>query len=252
GIPNAAESVMVRRDVELAALTGGRLHLAHVSCAESIEALRDAKVRGLGVTGETAPHYFMLTDEALGDFDTNAKMNPPLRAARDREAVIEALKDGTLDCLATDHAPHTPSEKAVEFDMAPMGIVGLETALALTLTGLVEPGHLTLERALELWTEGPRRVLGLPAVNLEAGSPADLVLLDTQVEWRVDADAFFSKGRNTPFNGMALRGRPVLTVWAGGITHLDPAAEWRVSRDGQPGARESGAASRPAPRLAPA
>jgi dihydroorotase len=240
GIPNAAEAVMVRRDVELAALTRGRLHVAHVSCAESVEALRDAKARGLAVTGETAPHYVALTDEAVGWYDTNAKMNPPLRAPRDRDAVIEALRDCTLDCLATDHAPHTPSEKAVEFDQAPMGVVGLETALGVTLKYLVEPGHLALERALELWTAAPRRVLGLPELRLEAGYPADLVLLDPEVEWTVDPAAFFTKGRNTPFAGMRLRGRALLTLCGGRVTHLDPGAQWRVSGEGGAGASAAG------------
>ncbi|MBI1799957.1 MAG: dihydroorotase, partial [Candidatus Eisenbacteria bacterium] len=147
GMPSAAESVMVRRDIELAAVASGRVHLAHLSCAESLEGLRDAKRRGLAVTGETCPHYWVLTDEAVGDYDTNAKMNPPLRSERDRDAVIAAIVDGTIDCLVTDHAPHTSEEKHQTFDQAPFGIVGLETALALTLTFLVRPGHITFERA---------------------------------------------------------------------------------------------------------
>jgi dihydroorotase len=240
GIPNAAESVMVRRDVELAALTRGRLHVAHVSCAESIEAIRDAKARGLEVSAETAPHYFTLTDEAVGDYDTNAKMNPPLRSAADRDAVIAAIREGVFDCLATDHAPHTPSEKAVEFDHAPMGIVGLETALGITLTHLVEPGHLTLERALELWTAGPRRVLKLPEVRVEPGHAADLVLVDLEAQWTVDAERFHSKGRNTPFGGWPLRGRAAVTICAGRLTHVDPGAEWRVSQEGESGAPRRG------------
>jgi dihydroorotase len=221
GIPSAAESVMVRRDVELAALAGGRVHLAHLSCAESLEALRDAKRRGLPVTGETCPHYWTLTDEAVGDYDTHAKMNPPLRSARDRAAVLAAIVDGTIDCLATDHAPHAAEEKRRPFDAAPFGIVGLETALALTVTGLVRPGHVTLERALELWTDAPRRLFRLPAVTLAPGDPADLVLFDPDVEWTVDAEAFHSKGRNTPFQGWRLAGRVRLTMCGGAITHRD-------------------------------
>src|SRR6185436_6957618 len=201
---SAAESVMVRRDVELAALTGGRVHLAHLSCAESFEALRDAKRRGLPVTGETCPHYWTLTDEAVADYDTRAKMNPPLRSSRDRAAVIEAIREGIVDCFVTDHAPHTFEDKRQPFDQAPFGIVGLETALALTVTFLVKPGHLSLERVVELWTDAPRRLFGLPAVTLEPGSPADLVLFDPQAEWAVDPETFFSKGRNTPFAGWTL------------------------------------------------
>lgn len=222
GIPSAAESVMVRRDVELAELTGGRVHLAHLSCESSFAALRDAKARGLAVTGETCPHYWTLTDEAVADYDTNAKMNPPLRSERDREATLAAIVDGTVDCFATDHAPHTAEEKRQPFDAAPFGIVGLETALALTLTFLVEPGHLSLARALELWTDAPRRVFALPEVTLEPGSPADLVLVDPAAEWTVDPERFHSKGRNTPFAGWRLRGKAMLTVCEGRITHLDP------------------------------
>jgi dihydroorotase len=221
GIPSVAESVMVRRDVELAALTGGRIHIAHVSCAESIEALRDAKRRGLAVTGETCPHYFVLTDEAVQDYDTRAKMNPPLRSARDREAVIRALADGTLDALVTDHAPHTAEEKRQPFAAAPFGIVGLETALALTVTFLVEPGHLGLERALELWTDAPRRLFGLDPVAVEPGAAADLVLIDPAAEWRIEAARFHSRGRSTPFDGWTVKGKVLATVCGGTITHVD-------------------------------
>ncbi len=228
GIPNAAESVMVRRDVELAALTGGRVHLAHLSCAESLESLRDARQRGLRVTGETCPHYWTLTDEAVEGYDTRAKVNPPLHSAQDREAVIRAVADGTLDCLATDHAPHTADEKRRPFDEAPFGIVGLETALALTITFLVKPGHIGLQRALELWTDEPRRVFGLTPVRLEPGDPADLVLIDPESEWTVEPERFHSKGRNTPFAGWPLTGRALATVCGGRLTHVDPSV--RVSR----------------------
>ena len=225
GIPAAAESVMARRDVELAALTGGRTHLAHLSCAESLDALRDARARGLPVTGETCPHYWTLTEEAVGGYDTHAKMNPPLRSEYHRAAVIDAIRDGTIDCLVTDHAPHTEDDKRQPFDQAPFGIVGLETALALTVTYLVGSGHITLTRALELWSEAPRRVFNLPEVRLEAGYPADLVLIDAETAWTVEPSAFHSKGRNTPFAGVRLNGRALATICDGEITHLDPSIE---------------------------
>jgi dihydroorotase len=222
GIPNAAESVMCRRDADLAELTDGRVHLAHLSAAQSFDALRDAKRRGLRVTGETCPHYWVLTDEAVADYDTHAKMNPPLRSAADRDACIAAIADGTIDCFVTDHAPHTTDDKCRPFAEAAFGIVGLETALALTLTFLVRPGHLSLARALELWTDAPRRIFNLPAAGLEPGSPADLVLIDPDAEWTVDPSRFHSKGRNTPFAGWTLRGRVLATVVAGRVTHEAP------------------------------
>jgi dihydroorotase len=220
GIPAAAESVMCRRDADLAELTGGRVHFAHLSTSASFDALRDAKRRGLAVTGETCPHYWVLTDEAVGDYDTHAKMNPPLRSERDREACIAAIADGTIDCFSTDHAPHTADEKARPFTDAPFGIVGLETALALTLSHLVRPGHIGLTRALELWTEAPRRAFGLPQVSVEAGSPADLVILDPEAQWTVDPERFHTKGRNTPFAGWSLQGRVLATMLAGRFTHV--------------------------------
>jgi dihydroorotase len=227
GIPAAAESVMVRRDVELAELTGGRVHLAHLSCSASFEGLREAKRRGLAVTGETCPHYWMLTEEAVVERGTAAKMNPPLRTERDRAATIAAIQDGTIDCLATDHAPHGEDDKRQPFEMAPFGIVGLETALALTITGLVKPGHVSLPFALQLWTEGPRRVFHLPDVRLAPGYPADLTLIDPDREWVVDPDAFHSKGRSTPFAGMRLTGRAIATWCGGEPTHAD--ASLRIS-----------------------
>ncbi len=236
GFPGAAESVMVRRDADLAALTGGRVHFAHLSCAGSLDALRDAKSRALAVSGETCPHYWTLTDEAVGDYDTAAKMNPPLRSERDRVAVIGAIREGVIDCFTTDHAPHTHEEKRQPFDQAPFGIVGLETALALTITFLVRPGHLSLARALELWTDAPRRLFGLPKVALEAGDPADLVLIDSEARWNVDPSAFHSKGRCTPFAGWTLDGRVLATVCDGEITHLDPALEVEGAGAGQRGA----------------
>ncbi|HET7224742.1 MAG TPA: dihydroorotase [Candidatus Eisenbacteria bacterium] len=223
GIPPEAETVMVRRDIELAAATGGRLHLAHLSAAGSFEALRDAHRRGLAVSGEVCPHHFVLTDEALDDYSTSAKMNPPLRSEADRAAAVAAIADGTVDCLCTDHAPHTAEDKRQTFDRAPFGIVGLETALALTITYLVRPGHVTLARAIALWTESPRRLFGLPEATLEPGSPADLVLFDPDAVWTVEPERFFSKGRATPFAGWRLAGRVLATVCGGRVTHADEA-----------------------------
>jgi len=220
GIPGIAESIMCRRDADLAELTGGRVHFAHLSAVQSFDALRDAKRRGLPVTGETCPHYWVLTDEAVGDYDTFAKMNPPLRSEADRDACIAAIVDGTIDCFATDHAPHTADEKARPFTDAPFGIVGLETALALTITYLVEPGHLSLARAIELWTDAPRRVFGLPEITLEPGSQADLVLFDPAARWVVDPAKFHTKGRNTPFAGWTLQGRVLATLNEGRFTHV--------------------------------
>src|SRR5262245_60563813 len=226
GIPAAAESVMCRRDADLAELTGGRVHFAHLSTSASFDALRDAKRRGLAVTGETCPHYWTLTDAAVGEYDTHAKMNPPLRSEADREACIAAIADGTIDCFATDHAPHTADEKSRPFTDAPFGIVGLETALALTLTHLVTPGHITMSRAIELWTEAPRRAFGLPQVTVEAGSPADLVLFDPDAEWTVDPEAFHTQGRNTPFAGWRLQGRVLATLLGGRFTHVASDAQF--------------------------
>jgi dihydroorotase len=222
GIPAAAESVMVRRDCDLVELAGGHAHFAHLSCAGSLDALRDGKRRGLAVTGETCPHYWSLTDDAVGAGDTNAKMNPPLRSERDRRAVIAGIVDGTIDCFATDHAPHAAGDKDQPFDHAPFGIVGLETALALTFSHLVAPGHIDRVRALELWTDAPRRVFGLPPVELAVGFPADLVLIRPDEEWTVIPERFHSKGRNTPFRGFCLRGAVLATICGGRVTHAHP------------------------------
>ncbi len=206
GIPKAAEEIAIMRAIRLGEMTGAHVHIQHVTSARGMDIVRDAKRRGSRVTCETAPHYWTLTDEAVRDFNANAKMNPPLREEPDRLGIIEAIKDGTVDCIATDHAPHTPTEKNVEFQQAPFGILGLETSLALTLTGLVEPGHITLERAIELLSLAGARLLGLNAGDLAEGGPADLCIFDPKAEWTVDAQDFASKSRNCPFNGMTLRG----------------------------------------------
>jgi dihydroorotase len=222
GIPAACEVVAVARDLELAALTGGRLHVAHVSTAGGVDALRGARGRGARASGETAPHYFALTDQACDGYETNAKMNPPLRAAADRDRVIAGLVDGTLTVIATDHAPHTPHEKATEFTAAPFGVVGLETALGVALTHLVHARHMPLLAVLAALTTAPRALLGLPD-PLALGAEADLVLLDPDARWTVDRAAFRSKGRNTPFHGHELKGR-ALATWVGGRRVFDLAA----------------------------
>jgi len=217
GIPNAAESVMVMRDIALAELTGARLHIAHVSCAESVAAIRAAKARGIAVTAETAPHYFTLTDEAVADYDTRAKMNPPLRGEADREAVRRGLADGTLDAIATDHAPHSVLEKEVEFDRAANGIIGLETALPLALR-LVAEGVLSLPELVSRLTVDPARVLGLPC-GLGVGGVADITVIDPAMEWTVDASRFRSLGRNCPFDGWSVAGRAVMTLVDGRVVY---------------------------------
>jgi dihydroorotase len=213
-IPPSAEVAMVARDLVLLEETGGRLHIAHLSCEASVRMVREAKRRGLRVTAEATPHHFTLDDTAVGQYDTHAKMNPPLRLRRDVEALREALADGTIDAIATDHAPHGVADKQVEFDKGINGVVGLETALGLTLA-LVHEGALSPAKAVELLTDGPARAFGLPGGHLAAGAPADMVLVDPEVEWAVDAERFFSKSRNTPFNGRLLKGRVVQT-WVGG------------------------------------
>ena len=215
GIPAEAEETMVARDIALARLAGGRLHIAHVSCARSVEHIRAAKREGLRVTAETAPHYFSLTDEAVQESGTNAKMNPPLRTAADVEAIKEGLSDGTIDAIATDHAPHATSEKEVDFSVAPFGIVGLETCLPLVITKLVDEGVLTLSEAIAKLTLAPARILNLPTGRLEAGARADITVFDPEAEVTVDATRFESKSRNTPFDGWRLRGRAIHVIVAG-------------------------------------
>jgi dihydroorotase len=215
GMPATAEETMAARDIALARLTGGRVHIAHVSCARTVELVRRAKKEGVNVTAETAPHYFSLTDDAVRTYDTNAKMNPPLRTAEDVEAIKQGLHDGTIDAIATDHAPHTHVEKEVAFIDAPFGIVGLETCLPLILTKLVEEGVLTLPEAIAKLTLGPARILGLPMGKIEAGVRADITVLDPACEITVDTGKFESKCRNSPFNGWRLKGQAVHVVVAG-------------------------------------
>ena len=215
--PAEAESTAVARDIALCALADSRLHLCHLSSARSIELVRDAKRRGLRVTCEVTPHHLFLTDEAVAesDFSTSTKMNPPLRAKADVEALIEGLRDGTVDAVATDHAPHHEDEKAVDYESAPFGIIGLETAAALFFTKLVLPGRISASRMAEVFSAGPARVFSLPGGEIREGSPADLTLLDPESEWSVDPRAFRSRSRNSPFSGWRLRGATAATFVEG-------------------------------------
>ncbi len=217
GLPGAAEDVMVARDLLLLADSGGRYHVQHLSTARSLELVRQAKQRGLAVTCEVTPHHLLLTDEAVATsgFSTDTKMNPPLRGEADRLALLAGLADGTIDAIASDHAPHHPDEKDVEFSVAPFGIVGLETSVSLCLDRLVRAGHLSLVRLVELFSTRPARLLGVTGGSLAPGSPADVTLLDLEAEVRVEAAGFRSKARNTPFEGWRLRGRPMGTYLAG-------------------------------------
>lgn len=216
GIPSAAEDVMVARNLSLAELTGARLHLAHISTAGSVRMVREAKSRGMSVTAEACPHHFTLTEELARGYNTHAKMNPPLRTWQDVQAIKEALRDGTIDVIATDHAPHAPQEKQQEFTEAPFGIVGLETALPLTLA-LVEEGMLNLDTAVAKLTVQPAKAFGLAKGTLAVGADADVVLVDPQAQWEVDPTRFRSKSRNTPFAGWKVKGLVTMTVVGGRI-----------------------------------
>ncbi len=217
GWPAAAEEITVSRNLIVAAAVGGKLHLAHLSTAGSMQLVREAKRRGSSATCEVMTHHFSLTDEAVRGFDTNTKMNPPLRSEEDRQALLEAIADGTVDVIATDHAPHHADEKLLEFDHAPFGIVGLETAIPLACTHLVHTGVIDTPRLIELMAINPARILGVDHGGLRAGAPADVTVIDLQMEREVAASEFCSRSRNTPFDGVALRGWPVATVVAGQV-----------------------------------
>jgi dihydroorotase len=215
GIPAAAEEIMVARNILLAELTGGHVHLCHISTRGSVDLIRWGKARGVNVTAEATPHHFTLTHEACDGYDTNAKMNPPLRTAADVEAVREGLRDGTLDVIATDHAPHHYEAKEREFDDAPFGVVGLETALGLALTELVGGGYLSVPQLVDRMSTMPARVFHLPGGTLRPGAEADIVVFDPESPWVVDPARFLSKSRNTPFAGRALRGAVMMTFVGG-------------------------------------
>lgn len=217
GIPNAAEDVMIMRDILLAELTGGRLHIQHVSTFHGVEMVRQAKARGIHVTAEATPHHLTLTDEACDGYRTEAKVNPPLRSAADRQAVIEGLVDGTLDVVATDHAPHHYDEKEQAFEDAPFGLVGLETALGILLTHLVGKNLITLNTLVQRMSCAPARAFNLPGGTLQVGGPADVTVFDPNLDWTVEPAKLVSKSRNTPFAGWQLKGKAVMTVVGGNI-----------------------------------
>ena len=222
GIPGTAESLMVERDVSLAELTGSRVHIAHMSARQSLRAVRAGKERGVRVTCEVAPHHFTLTDETLDGpvkYDTNLKMNPPLRERADRDAMLEGIADGTVDVIATDHAPHHADEKMVEFDRAPFGIVGLETAVPLVFDRLVHTGTISVRRAIELLSCNAARVMNIPGGTLADGAPADVTIIDPDRTATIEASALKSRSRNTPFHGWTLRGAAVVTIVGGRVAH---------------------------------
>ncbi|HEV3166828.1 MAG TPA: dihydroorotase [Isosphaeraceae bacterium] len=219
GMPAAAEDIMVARDIRLAEITGGRLHIQHISTARSVELVREGKARGVNVTAEACPHHFTLTDECLRTFDTNFKMNPPLRTQDDVDAVIGGLKDGTIEILATDHAPHAPEKKLREIDQAPFGIVGLETLIPITVLSLIDRGHLTWPEVIRKLTINPAQLLGIPKGTLRPGADADVTLIAPDVRWTIDPAKFRSKSRNTPFAGWSVRGRAHTVIVAGEVRY---------------------------------
>jgi dihydroorotase len=220
GIPAAAEDIMVARDILLAGLTGGRLHIAHVSTKGSVELIRRAKNDGIGITAETCPHYFSITEDIVRKCGTKAKVNPPLRTVEDVEAIKDGLKDGTIDIIATDHAPHHADEKALGFDKAPFGISGLETALGLSL-GLVREGVLTMSQLINKMSLTPAGMIGAEGGALTEGARADIMIFDRDAEWTVRPDLFLSSGKNTPFEGMKLKGKPFITIANGNIFYTE-------------------------------
>ena len=221
GIPGIAEDVMVARDIIIAGYTNTILHIAHVSTAGAVQLIREAKMKGFKVTAETAPHYFTLTDDAARDFDTYAKVNPPLRCIVDVEAVKEGLRDGTIDAIASDHAPHASTDKEVEFEYAAFGLTGLETSLSLGLK-LVADGHLSLNQLILKMSTNPARILNIAKGTLKTGSDADITVIDPKKNWTVDRGKLRSRGKNTPFHGWTMTGKTVITIMGGKITYQEP------------------------------
>ncbi|MFC1559663.1 dihydroorotase [Candidatus Margulisiibacteriota bacterium] len=236
GIPAAAESVMVERDIRIFREFGGKgsLHIAHVSTASSVKLIREAKAEGLNITCETCPHYFTLTETEVEGYNTLAKVNPPLRTENDVKEVIKGLKDGTIDVIATDHAPHLVEEKNLEFNHASNGMVGFETALSLVLTELVDTEALTLSKAIAKMTSIPAKILGIPRGTLAQGSAADITIVDLNRSWAVDISKFYSKGKNSPFGGWKLKGTPIMTVVGGEIVMKDGKVLEKRSPGGEP------------------
>ena len=222
GMSRTAEDAMAARDIMLAELTGAHIHIAHLSTRGAADLVRQGKGKGIHVTCEVCPHHFTLSDAACCDYDTNAKMSPPLRTEDDIEALLEAIVDGTVDCIVTDHAPHNPNEKMLEFDQAPFGIIGLETALGLVLTRLYHPGLINLKRVVELMSTQPAQLINQPLGHLKAGAAADLTLFDTDAEWDYDLGQTKSKSRNSPFHKTALKGRVAATIVAGKVVYRSP------------------------------
>ncbi|MBN1296867.1 dihydroorotase [bacterium] len=218
-IPSLAEELMVARDIRIAEYTGGRLHIAHVSSRESVRLIAEARERGVRVSAEVTPHHLFLTDEEVRSFDTNTKMNPPLGTEQDRKALEDALIAGVIDCIATDHAPHTEQEKMVEYDYAPNGVIGLETALPLVLTQLVHSRRMSPSRMVEVMSVNPCRILGMEGGTLSDHAVADITVIDPERLWLVEPSRFYSKSRNTPFGGMSLRGAAAMTIVSGRIVY---------------------------------
>ena len=217
GMPRAAEDIVVASDTLLSRLTGARLHIQHVSSFRAVDMIRDAKKHDVKVSAEVSPNHLLLTDADIGDYDTNKKINPPLRAEKDRAALIAGLKDGTIDAIATDHSPRTPTEKDCEFDYAPFGVIGLETALAASLEALFRSGAMTLPQIIEKLTCSPARIIGIPAGTLTPGTIADITIFDPETEWTVEAEKLVSKSKNSPFLGRKLRGKICTTICRGNI-----------------------------------
>ena len=219
GSPRAAEDIMIARDIALSESLGIPVHICHVSTYSGVEIIRNAKARGVKVTAETCPHYFILTDDIITDYDTDTKVNPPVREEKDKNAIIAGLKDGTLDCIVTDHAPHSLKDKQVEYNLAAFGISGIETSFALSYTYLVKSGVMSLCELMDRMSSSPAKILGLEGGTIEEGAPADLVIADLAEKYVIDPAKFLSKGKNTPFKGFEVYGAIKYTLVDGAIKY---------------------------------